>query len=117
IRTLDEMRPGDCFDRPPDDSDTAKLIACNTRHNAQLTHRFELPDGAFPGESVVKDRVDSGCDARWAKMFDRDPPPVRIEEWYYYPTQETWRTGDRLVLCYVTGAKERDLNRSVVPRK
>ncbi|MFF5260551.1 septum formation family protein [Actinomadura viridis] len=115
-RTLDELRPGDCFTEPGRDSVTVTLIPCDRPHDAQLTHRFELPAGPYPGDAATEKKALAGCDARWEKMFGEHPSPVRIEQWYQHPNKESWGLGDRIVLCYVTDAKKRDLTRSVVPR-
>ncbi|MFI0354735.1 septum formation family protein [Actinomadura sp. 9N407] len=114
-RALEELRPGNCFADPKEEAVTVTLAPCDGPHGAQLTHRFELPTGAFPGDVAVEKKAAAGCEARWNKMFGKDPSPVRLEHWYLFPSKETWSEGDRLALCYVTDERDRDLTRSVIP--
>ncbi|MFD0855057.1 hypothetical protein ACFQ07_22640, partial [Actinomadura adrarensis] len=113
-RLPDELKVGECFSEPRKDRHTVTLAACNLPHDAQLTHRFELPDGAYQ-EKSVKQQVEDGCGLRQDKMFAEQRSPVPLDRWYLHPSAETWGTGDRLVLCYVVGKGGRDLGRSVIP--
>jgi hypothetical protein len=109
------MRPGDCFDVPKRGALTVHVGECDKPHGAQLTHRFELPAGPYPGDSAAEKRALDGCSTRWNRMFSKNPSPIKIEEWYLPPGRESWQAGDRSVLCYVTDRTGRDLTRSVVP--
>jgi hypothetical protein len=113
-RVPDELEVGDCFTEPRRDKATVTLAACNFPHDAQLTHRFELPDGPFE-EKSLKRKAEDGCEAVQNKMFAKRRSPVPIDNWYLHPSAETWGNGDRLVLCYVVGKGRSDLNRSVIP--
>jgi hypothetical protein len=113
-RDSDELRRGDCYNEPKKALNTVTLIPCDKPHKSQLTHRFELPAGAYPGDAEIGDKASDGCNARWDKMFGEKEN--RFEEFYWHPSQESWAEGDRLVLCYVSGAKGGDLTRSVIPR-
>jgi hypothetical protein len=115
IRLLDELQPGDCFAKPRRDSATTTIMKCDAPHDAQATHRFDLPDGPYEGVAALKKKGEVGCDLRWNAMFAKNRSPVPIERWYVHPTEETWGDGDRMVLCYAMGVGGRDLNRSVVP--
>ncbi|MEW2354630.1 septum formation family protein [Spirillospora sp. NPDC029432] len=114
-RALDELRVGDCFIKARDETFTVELTECGDPHNGQLTHRFELPAGAYPGDHAAEKKAEQGCEARWKEIRAERKPPVPIQPWHWNPTKETWAEGDRLVLCYVTDARDRDLTRSVLP--
>ncbi|MFB4314980.1 septum formation family protein [Actinomadura sp. 21ATH] len=114
-RALDELRPGDCFIHTRDETFTVELAECRDPHNGQLFHRFELPAGAYPGDAAAEKAAERGCTARWKDIRAEGKPPVPIQTWHWNPSKETWAEGDRLVLCYVTDARDRDLTRSVLP--
>jgi hypothetical protein len=115
-RALDELKPGDCFDEPGEQETTVKLIPCDRPHDAQITHVFEMRDPSYPGDTATEKIATDGCDARWKRMFGKNPAPVRLEQWYMPPNKESWDLGDRTIMCYATDAKKRPLTRSVVPR-
>jgi hypothetical protein len=116
-RTMDELRAGDCFDQQKEEPIIVTPIPCGRPHDAQLTHRFDLPKGgAYPGDAAVEKQATKGCDVRWKKAFGKNPPPVQLEPWLQYPFKEDWDLGKRLVVCWVTDGEERKLKRSFFPR-
>jgi hypothetical protein len=115
LRHPDELKAGDCFTRLKDGTHLTRIARCDRPHGAQVTHRFELPPGPYPGDSAILKQAEAGCDIRWRAMFAKKRPPVRVEREPLFPHGGSWVQGDRVILCTLTGPGGRDLNRSVVP--
>jgi hypothetical protein len=115
LRLPDELKTGDCFTRLKNGTEMTKIARCDAPHGSQVTHRFELPPGTYPGDSAILKQSKAGCDTRWRAMFAKKRPPVRLELQHRAPHGGSWALGDRAVLCTVNGAGGRDLTRSVVP--
>ncbi|WP_242890367.1 DUF4190 domain-containing protein [Actinomadura litoris] len=116
VRIWDELRTGDCFDKPKKGGETLRLIDCAKRHDAQLMDRFSLPRGRYPGTRAAERKARQGCMRRVLDRFREHRPRVPVDTWFGYPSPETWAAGNRVVVCYVTAAKGGSrLSESVVP--
>ncbi|REE99328.1 DUF4190 domain-containing protein [Thermomonospora umbrina] len=113
LRTWDELGIGDCFIAPRERATvTVKRTACDDGHTGQVTYRFVMPAGVYPGERTVDRASEKRCD-RGAAGLVMKRPPVPLEYWWVGPSEESWTGGDRRVVCYVT-ADQGDLTRSVI---
>ncbi|WP_200306839.1 DUF4190 domain-containing protein [Streptomyces adelaidensis] len=95
---------GDCFDTPSGSLESyaydVDIVPCDGEHDAEVFANFSMPEGAFPGDDAVTDAADEQCYARsetyamdtWALPFDADV-------YYFTPTRQSWRLGDRLITC------------------
>ncbi|GAA2114877.1 DUF4190 domain-containing protein [Actinomadura alba] len=117
-REWSELAVSDCFDHEESGnaSVTVKIAPCTGPHTFQVTHKFNLPDGGWAGDSAVMRKAELGCTARQNAHFRKHPSPVPVDELYVYPEQEAWELGDREVVCYVTDGDGRKLRRSVMSR-
>lgn len=96
---VNNIQVGDCLkDVPPEGPQVlVDLTPCTEPHKAEAYAAFDLPDGEYPTEARMTELSDEGC-------LDRIPPldPELTDEvsyTYYYPLAQSWREGDREVIC------------------
>ncbi|WP_231631708.1 DUF4190 domain-containing protein, partial [Streptomyces clavuligerus] len=104
--TLD-LRTGQCFNLPGDgpledrEALSVEVVPCAGEHEAEVTGSFTLQGfDAFPGDGRIDPLAERRCEElNW--MYARDEWVVggRMELYYYTPTKESWRLGDRAVTC------------------
>ncbi|MEW1835069.1 septum formation family protein [Microbacterium sp. NPDC079995] len=119
--SLDALDVGDCYDIPeldesaPSWSSAVYPVPCDEPHMYELyadivlpESRFpadEFPDNEYPGEEDVWSAADEVCypafEAYVGEAYEDSP----LEFWYYTPAEQSWRRGDRQVLC-VLGHEE-----------
>lgn len=115
-----DLAIGQCFDQIIDKGDESLLAgalkACDELHEAELFGRHKLPDPAdapYPGDSVVSKAAEEACISLFSDYVGIAYDDSRLAATYYTPAEATWVTGDRLVLCVVTGTSANPLTRSV----
>jgi hypothetical protein len=100
---LEKLQAGDCVQSFDEDRIELyyDLVPCSITHNAQVYGVFELTGSTFPGQEAADEQSNLGCDSRF---FAGVKPEYHEDESfdYYYinPTSQTWRTGDRQVVCF-----------------
>jgi len=97
-----ELRTGDCpFSLPDSAARTLSVVPCTEPHVAEVFASFPLNTGAYPGEAEAKRFGGGGCTDRLAGYVG----PGREDEFdvvFLYPTDQSWRLGDRTVSCLIT---------------
>ena len=110
---------GQCFD-PIDDKDDGVLLAailrsCNEPHGLELFGRPELnfdAGAAWPGDEIVDPSSEDACDALFLEYVGI---AYQDSSWSYSfirPSEQTWATGDRGIMCLIEAAEGETLNRS-----
>jgi hypothetical protein len=97
----DAVREGDCLNdlREGTNISTVNAVPCGEPHDAQVYALFDLADGAWPGEDEVFAQADDGCLELLARDFPETYDDFDVEVFYLYPSEGTWRTGDREIVC------------------
>ncbi|WP_345431877.1 septum formation family protein [Actinoallomurus vinaceus] len=96
-RDVDDLSKGDCFDQPMRAAlYSVTVMGCSAPHQFEVTSTFSLPDGAWPGLEKIKSDSEKGCRQGLPK-HDASGHPVSLR--YIHPTEESWKLGDRLVVC------------------
>lgn len=96
------LRVGDCIidDFGAGEVMQVPLVDCAEPHTAEVYHSEELPDGEYPGLETVKATAVEAClesFERFAGISYDDSQQLDFA--WYYPTEGSWSTGDREVLC------------------
>jgi hypothetical protein len=105
-RTVDpfSLQVGDCIDDDVDAGEVLQVpvVDCDETHTAEAYHSERLPDGEYPGvEKVRTDAVDV-CLDRFEEFAGIDYDlSSRLDFAWYYPTEGSWSTGDREILCLI----------------
>jgi hypothetical protein len=97
------LRAGDCLrDVPPEVHGSLDAVPCDRPHRVQVVATFTLPGGAYPGQAAVEGTAASGCDERLTTGLTERIDDGELETAYLYPLAESWRFGDREVVCLVS---------------
>ncbi|MGW0735141.1 DUF4190 domain-containing protein [Streptomyces sp. NPDC002851] len=99
---------GDCFNSPTGklegETTDVDIVPCTEEHDGEAYGSFRLTggDSAYPGESAIAARANATC-ARFAKEYigDVSALPDSVYDYFFYPTRQSWRLGDREVTCLV----------------
>jgi hypothetical protein len=98
------LRVGDCI---PEDIAAGEvlqvpIVDCGEEHAAEAYSSKRLPDGDYPGLDAVKTLAVETCLDRFEAFagiaFDDSQ---HLDFGWYYPTEGSWSTGDREVLCLI----------------
>jgi hypothetical protein len=96
-----DLEVGQCFDDPDDFSEVSDvaIVDCAEPHDNEVYHLFDVPDGDYPGLTVIETAATDGClgafDAYVGKAYIDSDLDIR----YLYPSEDTWGEGDREVVC------------------
>lgn len=98
----DDLRIGDCpASVPGEPTRTLEVVPCSEPHRGEVFGSFELSGSTYPGDAEVERFAGGGCDQRLATFVG----PARVDSfelYYLTPTEDTWRDGDRKVICLLT---------------
>ncbi|GAA4613409.1 hypothetical protein GCM10023195_57990 [Actinoallomurus liliacearum] len=75
----------------------AAITGCFTPHELEVVSTPRLPDGPWPGDDAVERKSVEGCRRAGMPKHDADGHPVELI--YFHPTEQSWKLGDRLVVC------------------
>jgi hypothetical protein len=99
---VDDARLGDCVQDSSDfgGDDRLPVVPCDVSHYGEVYAVFSLRGTTYPGDIPVENMAGDGCDSRLDPYLGR-LANARIGWDYddYTPTAETWRDGDRHVVC------------------
>jgi hypothetical protein len=94
---------GDCLNDAAADGTVSEVptVPCTEPHDSEVFASVILEDGDFPGEEAIIAEADSGCLAQFAAFMGIEYEASTADIQYYFPTDVTWLSGDREILCLV----------------
>jgi Septum formation len=110
-QNADDLAVGTCFDVPTEASvSTVTKHACTEAHDAEVFHNVEYPNqGTYPISLTFNSFASDQCAPVFAtyvgQTFDENQD---LDVGFFYPTGDSWDSGDRTVTCYayrIDGAK------------
>ena len=111
-----KMKLGDCINdntavsnpsaTEPVEVESVKIVSCTGPHDGEVTAIFKLSGSVLPPDAQLQELASSGCKTRTQARIERDPAADSLANSYYYPTADSWRSGDRTVTCVVVSATE-----------
>jgi hypothetical protein len=101
--TATDVEVGDCLKQIPDDARvfTVDTVDCDQAHAGEVFAVLMMPDGDFPGQSAI-DEYQSRCEPALASYAPGAFADDSVRLYVLYPTEETWKRGDRAVTCVAT---------------
>jgi Domain of unknown function (DUF4190)/Septum formation len=89
-----DLRVGDCVNDLEETTAevSVEVVPCAQPHDAEVISSFELPEGDYPGEDSIFQVADRRCSRELGAVASAEP-------FYFYPTEQSWGTGDRKVNC------------------
>ncbi|MFE5238977.1 MULTISPECIES: septum formation family protein [unclassified Streptomyces] len=109
-RSVFSLTPGDCYNPNSGVNESeefsVEIVPCEEPHEGQVVGEFKIEgESAYPGDEGASKIADERCPTESQKFIsDTWAIPAGVDLFYYYPTSQSWATGDRAVSC--TYAKE-----------
>lgn len=118
--SFSSLRPGDCFQNPPDhqlssgEAVQVTTVGCTTAHSAQLLAQFALPgEGRYPGRKALARRSSEDCRAA-VRAVRKTNPRGSVRVLMLFPDPGAWQRGVRTISCVAVGTAH-SLTGSLVP--
>ncbi|KUP96121.1 septum formation family protein [Thermobifida cellulosilytica] len=96
---------GDCFPSEETQAEgevsTVQTVPCSEPHDGEAYAAGDMPDGDFPGEVEIQNFADDFCITEFDLFVGVSYEQSELDFTYYYPTAESWASGDREILCVV----------------
>jgi hypothetical protein len=98
-----DVKVGDCLKEIPGNSKvfTVETIGCDETHAGEVFAVLMMPEGDFPGQSAI-DAYQNKCEPALAAYAPSAITDDSVQLYVLYPTEETWKQGDRAVTCVAT---------------
>ena len=98
---VDELRTGNCLvvAKLGDSVLKVPVVPCRQAHDAEVVGVARLP-GRWHGKAALDDVSDSTCSKLFRRYVGVDVDSSDHGLGWFGPTPESWKDGDRLVVCY-----------------
>lgn len=95
------LRQGDCFDGGEGESvATVEARDCGAAHDREVYAVIQYPNGdQFPGVDTLNAYAEEQCLPSFETFVGRSYEESELEALYLTPSAETWRAGDRAIVC------------------
>ncbi|MEU9373917.1 DUF4190 domain-containing protein [Streptomyces sp. NPDC048255] len=112
LTDMEDLRTGDCFNVPGGDlmhdRPLMYTVDCAQEHHAEVSSSGPFDPAGLPGSQEAERDAEAACwKAQDAYAMDTWALPAYAEMYFYAPSRESWRRGDRQLLC-VIGTTEED---------
>lgn len=96
-----ELKVGQCFDDPEEFGTVTdvEIVDCDKAHDNEVYALFDVPDGDFPGVSVVEQAALDGCYDAFEGYVGLDYESSVLDFSWLVPTPQSWEEGDQEVVC------------------
>ncbi len=113
----EDLKAGDCFELPTATSvQTVVHHPCTEAHTAEVFHVAEYTgtDMKTPITFVLEGFVNTACSPVFTTYVGKDPVSVPdLTIGYFYPSSDSWSSGDRTITCYVSRSDNGSMTKSV----
>jgi hypothetical protein len=103
---LDQIKVGDCI---PSVSEkeyiTITLTPCAQAHKAEVVGIDQVAGNSYPGEATVTQQAENVCPEKLKAYSQTAYDDETLELFYLTPSADTWKTGDRSIVCIVQDSK------------
>ncbi|MFD4628042.1 DUF4190 domain-containing protein [Streptomyces sp. NPDC058475] len=106
------LEKGECFDAPGGALEgmayDVDKVPCAGGHDAEVFADFKMRGGGYPGDSAITDAADTKCYAlQDTYAMDAWAVPGNVDVYYFTPTRQSWRLGDREITCMFGNTDEK----------
>jgi hypothetical protein len=96
------IQVGDCLNGHVEgEVSTVERIDCAEPHDSEAYASVLLDDGEYPGDDAVVEQADEACFDEFETFVGLSYDDSVLTFSYYYPTPESWDSGDREVVCLI----------------
>lgn len=113
------LQVGNCFNDPPSNGAglVSELLAlpCDQPHDNEVFFLVDYPsaaDAPFPGNEALRLFADQQCEAAFAGFVGLPYHESPLVLTSFTPTEESWATGDREIVCYLFRSDQEKLDRT-----
>jgi hypothetical protein len=111
--TVEKLKAGDCVQKLTGTKiSTVPVIDCAAPHEVQLVGLYTPRKGAYPGQKSLITTGATGCAPVVRSAVRENAPPVETVP--LVPSEATWKSGNRRILCFVGATGAANLTESVV---
>lgn len=98
-----EVAAGDCLKQLPDSGlvVTVDTVECGQPHTGEIFSVMTMPDGDFPGQFAIE-QYQNKCAPELARYSPEASSDPEVGLFVLYPSEDSWREGDRTVTCIAT---------------
>jgi Septum formation len=98
-----DIKVGDCLKEIPGNAKvfTVDTVQCDETHAGEVFAVLMMPEGDFPGQPAI-DEYQNKCEPALASYAPSAITDDTVQLYVLYPTEETWKQGDRAVTCVAT---------------
>jgi hypothetical protein len=99
-----DLAVGDCLNGLKEGQSISNLpgVPCAEPHEGEVFAVFDLPAGAFPGDTKIAEDAERECSNRFESYAPSSVNDTSIELFFLHPTALSWRQGDHEVTCVAT---------------
>lgn len=80
---------------------TVPTVPCSEPHDSEVYAAFTFGNSAYPGDEGVVDKAESVCLPAFEEFVGEPYLESRLDFAFYYPSEASWASGDREVLCLI----------------
>ena len=99
-----EISVGDCVDTTAGSGEVTEVpvVPCSRPHVGEAYERLLMTgEGSFPGDEAVVEAA-RGCEEPFLEFVGVALAGSQLQVTYFHPTEQSWTTGDREILCIVS---------------
>lgn len=102
------IKVGDCLNdsAATGEVETVPKVDCSEAHDSEAFATHDLADGDYPAQDAMFAEADAACEAAFDGYVGVSYDESTLAYSYYFPTEESWATGDREILCVLIEVDE-----------
>jgi hypothetical protein len=101
--TATDVKVGDCLKDIPSSARvmTVHTVGCDKSHAGEVYAVLLMPEGGYPGQTAIE-TYQNKCEPELASYSPNAITDDSVQMYVLYPTEDTWKQGDRAVTCIAT---------------
>jgi putative regulator of septum formation len=111
----DDLKVGECFDVPNQTTvQTVDKHPCTESHGAEVIFVGEYTGDTYPISPSLDSFIEERCVPAFESYVGQDvDAQEQLSIGYFYPSRDSWDSGDRTVTCYVLNTDASPMTESV----
>ncbi|SMH28397.1 Septum formation [Rathayibacter oskolensis] len=102
-----QLRVGDCLNDELTETATevtdVPTVPCTEPHSYEVFQNVTMAEAdAYPGEDATVAQAETDCTAAFEGFVGLSYEESQYDFSYYYPTEQSWGGGDRVINCLIT---------------
>ena len=115
-----ELRVGQCFDAPRDELVSVEVKPCSVRHQHEVYAVVTHPAGRgarYPGDDEILRFAGERCIPLFQSYGSVPYEQANLADFEVVPTSDSWKSGERRVICAVSSLDGKPMQGSVRARR